>query len=42
MCKKKVLSDYLDNQKLNNIIYTSIIYIGDGGNDYCPLIMLNK
>lgn len=34
LCKQTAIREYLNKQ-------TRIIYVGDGGNDFCPLLMLN-
>lgn len=38
-CKKKVISEYLENSKNT---YRNIIFIGDGHNDYCPAVWLKE
>lgn len=36
-CKRIVLKDFLaEKRKVNNIIYDSKVFIGDGENDFCP------
>ncbi|KAM6177747.1 pyridoxal phosphate phosphatase PHOSPHO2 [Rhynchocyon petersi] len=42
LCKKVVLEQFLDNQLQQGVNYTRIIYIGDGGNDFCPVTFLKK
>lgn len=37
MCKRKILEDYIDAQVKVGVEYDRTIYIGDGGNDLCPL-----
>jgi 2,3-diketo-5-methylthio-1-phosphopentane phosphatase len=39
MCKKKVISDYLEGNKKS---YRNIVFIGDGYNDYCTSIWLKE
>ncbi len=38
LCKGAVLKEYLHNCKL----YSKVVYVGDGRNDYCPSVMLNE
>ncbi|XP_049743351.1 pyridoxal phosphate phosphatase PHOSPHO2 [Elephas maximus indicus] len=42
LCKKVVLVEFLDNQVQQGVNYTRIVYIGDGGNDFCPVTFLKK
>ncbi|XP_054371336.1 pyridoxal phosphate phosphatase PHOSPHO2 isoform X2 [Molothrus ater] len=42
LCKRKVLKEFLDKQLERGVSYTQIIYIGDGGNDLCPVMFLKK
>ncbi|XP_032549802.1 pyridoxal phosphate phosphatase PHOSPHO2 [Chiroxiphia lanceolata] len=38
LCKRKVLKEFLDKQLERGVSYTQIMYIGDGGNDLCPVM----
>ena len=38
LCKGAVLKEYLFNCKL----YSKVVYVGDGANDYCPSMTLNE
>ncbi|NXO01599.1 PHOP2 phosphatase, partial [Rhinopomastus cyanomelas] len=42
LCKRKVLKEFLDKQLEQGVSYTQIVYIGDGGNDLCPVMFLKK
>ncbi|XP_004375593.1 pyridoxal phosphate phosphatase PHOSPHO2 [Trichechus manatus latirostris] len=42
LCKKAVLVEFIDNQLQQGVNYTQIVYIGDGGNDFCPVTFLKK
>lgn len=42
LCKRKVLKEFLDKQLERGVSYTQIAYIGDGGNDLCPVMFLKK
>ena len=39
MCKKLILSTFLQEKQMK---YERIFYVGDGGNDYCPLGILGE
>lgn len=41
LCKRKVLEEFLESSK-QRIKYSQILYIGDGGNDLCPVMCLKK
>ncbi|KRX05620.1 HAD-like domain [Pseudocohnilembus persalinus] len=43
LCKQQVVQEYLENQQKNHQTdYENIYYIGDGGNDFCPLKLLQN
>ncbi|XP_006268927.1 pyridoxal phosphate phosphatase PHOSPHO2 isoform X1 [Alligator mississippiensis] len=42
LCKRKVLEEFVDKQLQQGVNYTQIVYIGDGGNDLCPVKFLKK
>ncbi|XP_021255499.1 pyridoxal phosphate phosphatase PHOSPHO2 isoform X2 [Numida meleagris] len=42
LCKRKVLKEFLDKQLERGVSYMQIAYIGDGGNDLCPVMFLKK
>lgn len=43
ICKGQVLEDFYNKQKLeNNVTYSQTFYVGDGKNDICPMLRLNK
>ncbi|XP_041936510.1 pyridoxal phosphate phosphatase PHOSPHO2 [Alosa sapidissima] len=37
MCKRKILEDFIATQDKMGVQYARTIYVGDGGNDLCPL-----
>ena len=41
-CKKKILEEYITLKRSNNkdFEYSSIVYVGDGENDFCPSTIL--
>lgn len=42
LCKNVVLVEFIDKQLQQGVNYTQIVYIGDGGNDLCPVTFLKK
>ncbi|XP_016057246.1 PREDICTED: pyridoxal phosphate phosphatase PHOSPHO2 [Miniopterus natalensis] len=42
LCKNVVLVEFIDKQLQQGVNYTQIVYIGDGGNDLCPITFLKK
>lgn len=42
LCKGQILQDFIENQKHEGINYNRIIYVGDGINDFCPILRLNE
>jgi pyridoxal phosphate phosphatase PHOSPHO2 len=37
MCKAQVLQQYIDARSLSGPKYSQVAYVGDGGNDLCPV-----
>uniref|UniRef100_A0A8C5S9X3 Phosphatase, orphan 2 n=1 Tax=Laticauda laticaudata TaxID=8630 RepID=A0A8C5S9X3_LATLA len=42
LCKRKVLEEFLESNFTSRVKYSQIVYIGDGGNDLCPVMCLKK
>ncbi|XP_042300847.1 pyridoxal phosphate phosphatase PHOSPHO2 isoform X2 [Sceloporus undulatus] len=42
LCKRKILEEFVENGLTPRGEYSHIIYIGDGGNDLCPVMHLKK
>ncbi|XP_072117994.1 pyridoxal phosphate phosphatase PHOSPHO2 [Mobula birostris] len=42
LCKRKALNEFVANQLKLGVQYKKIIYIGDGGNDLCPIESLKE
>ncbi|KAL7410135.1 phosphatase phospho-type [Mrakia frigida] len=42
MCKGEELEAFLAEKKLAGDDYSRVIYVGDGGNDFCPLLRLRS
>lgn len=42
MCKGNILDKFVQAQCSNNINYSQIIYVGDGSNDFCPMLRLKE
>lgn len=41
LCKGQILDDFVKDQKNIGLIYNMIAYVGDGQNDFCPMLRLN-
>ncbi|CAG9768610.1 unnamed protein product [Ceutorhynchus assimilis] len=41
MCKGMIMEDFIKAQSKLGIIYNKIAYVGDGQNDFCPILRLN-
>lgn len=42
LCKNVVLVEFVEKQLQQGVNYTQVVYIGDGGNDVCPVTFLKK
>ncbi|XP_051022547.1 pyridoxal phosphate phosphatase PHOSPHO2 [Acomys russatus] len=42
LCKNAVLVEFVNEQLRKGVRYTRTVYIGDGGNDVCPVTLLKK
>lgn len=42
LCKGQILDDYISKRSLEGIKFKRIIYIGDGKNDFCPILRLSE
>lgn len=42
LCKGQILDDFVKARSLENVHYNSIVYVGDGTNDFCPILRLNQ
>lgn len=42
LCKGQVLQEFIENQKSAGINYNKIVYVGDGTNDFCPILKLQE
>lgn len=40
LCKGQVLEDFITKQNKDNVNYERIVYVGDGTNDFCPILRL--
>lgn len=40
LCKGQIMEDFIAEQGQNNTIYKTIVYVGDGVNDFCPILRL--
>lgn len=41
LCKGQILEDFINEQCQNDINYEKVVYVGDGTNDFCPILRLN-
>ncbi|XP_061091733.1 pyridoxal phosphate phosphatase PHOSPHO2 [Conger conger] len=42
LCKRRVLDDFIKRQRQGGVQYERICYVGDGGNDLCPVKILRE
>ncbi|KAF5298312.1 hypothetical protein FQA39_LY11796 [Lamprigera yunnana] len=42
LCKGKILEEYLETQNHLGVEYEKIVYVGDGANDFCPMLRLSS
>ncbi|XP_063932114.1 pyridoxal phosphate phosphatase PHOSPHO2-like [Zophobas morio] len=42
LCKGKVLDEFIKSQQENGIFYNKLVYVGDGSNDFCPILRLKE
>lgn len=40
LCKGQIMEDFINDQRESDIIYETVVYIGDGVNDFCPILRL--
>lgn len=41
MCKGMIMEDFIQAQKKINVQYDHVVYVGDGRNDFCPILRLS-
>jgi len=41
MCKGHILDTHINSRKAGGVIFTGIVYVGDGHNDFCPSLRLS-
>lgn len=42
ICKGQVLEDFIDLKDKEGVKYDKVVYVGDGLNDFCPILRLNS
>ncbi|XP_011155570.1 pyridoxal phosphate phosphatase PHOSPHO2 isoform X2 [Solenopsis invicta] len=42
LCKGQILMDYVQEKRAQGRSYERIVYVGDGGNDLCPILRLSE
>jgi len=40
LCKGRVLEEYLEKRRGQGVEFENVLYAGDGGNDFCPMLRL--
>ncbi|KAJ8935982.1 hypothetical protein NQ318_000852 [Aromia moschata] len=42
LCKGQIMEDFIEDQKQKGVTYDTVVYCGDGYNDFCPILRLNS
>ncbi|NXU59394.1 PHOP1 phosphatase, partial [Turnix velox] len=42
MCKRKILTQYLEERAKEEVEFQKVFYVGDGANDFCPSVTLTR
>ncbi|XP_044154192.1 phosphoethanolamine/phosphocholine phosphatase isoform X1 [Bufo gargarizans] len=42
MCKRKIVSEYLNERSQERVKFESLLYVGDGANDFCPTVIFSS
>ncbi|KAM9296426.1 phosphoethanolamine/phosphocholine phosphatase [Gastrophryne carolinensis] len=42
MCKRKIVSEYLSERAQEGVKFESLLYVGDGANDFCPSVIFTS
>ncbi|XP_018326871.1 pyridoxal phosphate phosphatase PHOSPHO2-like isoform X2 [Agrilus planipennis] len=42
LCKGQIMENFIASQKEEGINYGPVVYIGDGSNDFCPIVRLSE
>ncbi|XP_050388763.2 pyridoxal phosphate phosphatase PHOSPHO2 [Patella vulgata] len=42
LCKGRILQDFIEMRKKEGIVYSHVVYVGDGSNDLCPGLKLEN
>lgn len=42
LCKGQIMDDFKEEQRQRNVVYAKTVYIGDGNNDFCPILRLKE
>lgn len=40
LCKGQIIDDFKEEQRKKDVLYKSTMYVGDGRNDFCPVLRL--
>ena len=42
LCKGKILQEFLSQRNAENVNFENVMYVGDGFNDFCPILTLKE
>ncbi|XP_075033298.1 phosphoethanolamine/phosphocholine phosphatase isoform X2 [Mixophyes fleayi] len=42
MCKRKILTEYLNERSQEGVTFENLLYVGDGANDFCPSVVFTS
>ncbi|KAH1004767.1 hypothetical protein HUJ05_005545 [Dendroctonus ponderosae] len=42
LCKGQIMQDFIKEQSKRGIVYRRVVYVGDGHNDFCPILRLGS
>ena len=42
LCKGQILEDYISKRSSDGVYFEKVAYVGDGKNDYCPILRLSE
>ncbi|XP_075701278.1 phosphoethanolamine/phosphocholine phosphatase [Rhinoderma darwinii] len=41
MCKRKIVTEYLNERSQEGVKFENLLYVGDGANDFCPTVIFS-
>lgn len=42
LCKGQIMDDFKGEQEAKGVVYEKTVYVGDGNNDFCPILRLKE